>query len=41
MAYVDGFIVAVPKANKEEYRRHASGAAPLFAEFGATRLLEA
>ena len=41
MTYVEGFIVAVPKANKDEYRRHASEAVPLFAEFGATRLLEA
>ena len=41
MTYVEGFIAAVPKANKDAYRRHASEAAPLFAEFGATRLLEA
>ena len=41
MTYVEGFIVAVPKENKEIYRAHAAGAAPLFAEFGATRLLEA
>ncbi len=27
MTYIEGFIVAVPKANKEEYRRHAAGAA--------------
>jgi uncharacterized protein YbaA (DUF1428 family) len=31
----------VPRANKEAYRSHAAEAAPLFAEFGATRLLEA
>jgi uncharacterized protein YbaA (DUF1428 family) len=41
MTYLEGFIVAVPKANKEEYRRHAAGAAPLFQEFGATRMVEA
>jgi uncharacterized protein YbaA (DUF1428 family) len=41
MTYVEGFIAAVPRANKDAYRRHASEAAPLFAEFGATRLLEA
>jgi uncharacterized protein YbaA (DUF1428 family) len=41
MTYVEGFIVAVPAGNREEYRRHAAGAAPLFAEFGATRLVEA
>ena len=41
MTYVDGFIVAVPKANKEEYRRHAAEAAPIFHEFGVTRHVEA
>ena len=40
MTYVEGFILAVPKANKEAYRRHAAEAAPLFAEFGAIRLAE-
>jgi uncharacterized protein YbaA (DUF1428 family) len=41
MTYVEGFIVAVPKENREAYRSHASGAAPLFHEFGATRMVEA
>jgi uncharacterized protein YbaA (DUF1428 family) len=41
MAYVQGFVVAVPAANKEAYRKHAADAAPLFKEFGATRLVEA
>jgi uncharacterized protein YbaA (DUF1428 family) len=41
MAYVQGFVVAVPSANKEAYRKHAADAAPLFKEFGATRLVEA
>ena len=40
MKYVEGFVAAVPAANKEEYRRHAAEAAPLFKEFGATRLVE-
>ena len=40
MPYVDGFVVAVPAANKETYRRHAAEAAPLFKEFGATRMVE-
>ena len=40
MAYVQGFVVAVPAANKEAYRKHAANAAPLFKEFGATRLVE-
>jgi uncharacterized protein YbaA (DUF1428 family) len=41
MTYFEGFIVAVPKANKEAYRRHAAEAAPLFHEFGVTRHVEA
>lgn len=41
MTYIDGFVVAVPTANKEAYRQHAAAAAPLFHEFGATRLVEA
>jgi uncharacterized protein YbaA (DUF1428 family) len=40
MSYVDGFIVAVPTANKEAYRKHAEEALPLFKEFGATRMVE-
>ena len=40
MTYVDGFVVAVPAANKETYRRHAAEAAPLFKECGATRMVE-
>ena len=40
MKYVDGFVVAVPAANKEAYRRLAAAAAPLFKEFGATRIVE-
>ena len=41
MTYVDGFVAAVPAANKEAYRKHAADAAPLFKEFGATRMVEA
>jgi uncharacterized protein YbaA (DUF1428 family) len=41
MTYVEGFVVAVPTANKEAYREHAAGAAPMFQEFGATRFVEA
>ena len=40
MGYVEGFVTAVPAANKEAYRRHAAAAAPLFREFGATRFVE-
>jgi uncharacterized protein YbaA (DUF1428 family) len=41
MTYVEGFILAVPAEKRDEYRRHAAEAVPLFAEFGATRLVEA
>jgi uncharacterized protein YbaA (DUF1428 family) len=41
MTYVEGFVVAVPADRRDEYRRHASDAVPLFEEFGATRLVEA
>ncbi|MGG5838900.1 DUF1428 domain-containing protein [Huaxiibacter chinensis] len=40
MKYVDGFVVAVPAKNKEAYREMAAKAAPLFKEFGATRVVE-
>ena len=32
---------AVPEANKEEYRKHAADAAPMFHEFGVQRHVEA
>ena len=38
--YVDGFVLAVPTANKEAFRRHASEAAPVFKEFGALSVVE-
>lgn len=41
MTYIDGFILAVPTANKDAYRQAAEQAAPLFKEFGATRQVEA
>ena len=40
MTYVDGFVVAVPTANKQKYVDHAEGALDLFKEFGATRMVE-
>ena len=40
MTYVEGFVVAVPTANKEAYRKHAAEAAPLFKEFGVARMVE-
>lgn len=40
MAYVDGFVIAVPAEKKADYLRMAATAAPLFREFGATRVVE-
>ena len=38
--YIEGFVVAVPTANKEKYRVHAESAVPIFKEFGMTRMVE-
>jgi uncharacterized protein YbaA (DUF1428 family) len=40
MKYVEGFLVAVPAANKEVYKAHATEAFALFKEFGVTRMVE-
>ena len=40
MSYVEGFVAAVPRANKDAYRNHAAGAVAMFKEFGATRQVE-
>jgi uncharacterized protein YbaA (DUF1428 family) len=40
MAYVDGFVVAVPTANREQYRQHAADAAVVFKEHGALQVVE-
>lgn len=40
MTYVDGFVAAVPTANKERYREHAASALPLFLKHGAIRCVE-
>lgn len=40
MSYVDGFVAAVPTANREAFRRHAELAAPVFREHGALSVVE-
>lgn len=40
MAYVDGFVIAVPAIRKQEYLDSALGFAKLLKEFGATRVVE-
>jgi len=41
MAYIEGFVLAVPAGNKEAYRKTATDALPRFKEYGALRLVEA
>jgi uncharacterized protein YbaA (DUF1428 family) len=40
MAYVDGFVIAVPTANREKFIEHAKKGDVVFLEYGATRILE-
>lgn len=40
MSYVDGFVIAVPKANKQKFIDHANLADPVFMEQGALRIYE-
>jgi uncharacterized protein YbaA (DUF1428 family) len=40
MNYVDGFVAAVPTANREKYRMHAEKAAAVFKEHGALNVVE-
>ena len=40
MPYIDGFVIAVPTANKQQFIAHANQADSLFIEHGATRVVE-
>ena len=40
MSYIDGFVIAVPTANKQKFIDHANMADTMFVEMGATRVLE-
>jgi uncharacterized protein YbaA (DUF1428 family) len=40
MSYIEGFLVAVPNANKDAYKKHAEDAVPIFKDLGATRMVE-
>lgn len=40
MSYVDGFVIAVPTANKQKFIDHASTGDPMFIEMGALRVVE-
>jgi uncharacterized protein YbaA (DUF1428 family) len=40
MDYVDGYVIAVPEANKERYRALAESAAVVFKDHGALSVVE-
>lgn len=40
MTYIDGFLGAVPTANKAAYTEHAREASEIFREYGAISLVE-
>ena len=40
MAYIDGFVLAVPTANKDKFITHANTGDCAFIDHGATRVLE-
>lgn len=40
MNYVEGFVLAVPTANKDAYKKHAEEAEPIFKELGIARMVE-
>ena len=40
MTYIDGFVAAVPTANRDLYRKHAEATAAVFKENGALRVVE-
>ncbi len=40
MSYMDGFVIAVPTANKQKFIDHANMADSMFLDMGATRVIE-
>ena len=40
MSYIDGFVIAVPTANKEKFIEHAKLGDSVFIDLGATRVVE-
>ncbi|WP_046657926.1 DUF1428 domain-containing protein [Lysobacter capsici] len=41
MSYIDGFVIAVPAANKQNFIDYARQFDPIFIELGALRVIEA
>lgn len=40
MSYIDGFVIAVPTASKQQFIEHARHFDSLFIELGALRVIE-
>jgi uncharacterized protein YbaA (DUF1428 family) len=40
MSYIDGFVIAVPTANRQKFIDHANTGDSVFIEYGATRVVE-
>ncbi len=40
MTYIDGFVMAVPSANREKFKKHAEDTASVFKEKGALKIVE-
>ena len=40
MSYIDGFVIAVPTANKQKFIEHAQTGDSIFTDFGALRVVE-
>jgi uncharacterized protein YbaA (DUF1428 family) len=40
MTYIEGFVIAVPMANKDKFLAHAAYVDPAFIDHGATRVVE-
>jgi uncharacterized protein YbaA (DUF1428 family) len=40
MSYIDGYVAAVPTANKDAYKKHAAAAAAIFKEHGALKVVD-
>ena len=40
MSYIDGFVMAVPTANKQKFIEHGNSIDTIFTDLGATRVVE-
>ncbi len=40
MSYIDGFVIAVPKSNKQKFIDHANAMDTMFTDMGAVRVIE-